>query len=381
MAAQQQVDDMVAAIAAMPAALAQGVANSLAAHPAAPAPAPRPRELTVAPLTEATPEAWKAWRTRFEATARLNEWDNARQRMVTFVSMQGAAGEAVAHLPHGVPPPPAAGAPAVACPAAADYLDELEARFMPPAAGDVARGMYRQAAQTEEETLGAWHSRLRALAIRAYPHRTPAEMEADPDLIRQFIEGMTNHQVMEGVLVARPLTYANALVEATTRMGIFLTMRAKKTGKRVDSTDLRANLFAMEKASPSGTSTNSLGAIQCYSCDKAGHLARDCPTPRACFECGRKGHLARDCRRRGQTSQRGRAPYQRTRGNIRGRGRGRARGGVSKGRGNNRRALNAMAAMEFIASFGADHDDYDEGPNHEMDDNPRQTHQKASENC
>ena len=104
----------------------------LAAAPApAPAQAPRARDIVVRDLSEATPEAWRAWRSQFEVAADLNNWNDARQRKVAFISMTGKAREAVAHIPHGVPVAPAGGGPAPACPAASLLLDEMEARFLP----------------------------------------------------------------------------------------------------------------------------------------------------------------------------------------------------------------------------------------------------------
>ena len=147
----------------------------LAAAPApAPAQAPRARDIVVRDLSEATPEAWRAWRSQFEVAADLNNWNDARQRKVAFISMTGKAREAVAHIPHGVPVAPAGGGPAPACPAASLLLDEMEARFLPPAAGAVARRVYRQAAQMEDETISQWHSRLRALATSCLLYTSPS---------------------------------------------------------------------------------------------------------------------------------------------------------------------------------------------------------------
>ena len=108
----------------------------------------------------------------------------------------------------------------------------MEARFLPPAAGAVARRVYRQAAQLEDETISQWHSRLRALATRAYPHRTPAQMETNSDLIHHFVEKLTNSTIMEAVLNTNPATYAAALTEATSRMGHHLCAKAARTGNR-----------------------------------------------------------------------------------------------------------------------------------------------------
>ena len=375
---QQQLDNMVTA-------LTQGIGNAIAAAipaagPAAAAAAPRPREVTVAPLTEATPEAWKAWRTKFEATALLNNWDAARQRMIIFVSMQGKAGEAVAHLPHGVPQAPAGGGPAPPCPAAVDYLDELEARFVPPAAGKVARRMYRAAKQMEKETVGAFHSRLRALAVRAHPTWTAHDIETNLDLIGNFAEGLRNDAVVEHVLRCDPQTYAAALTDATAELQITHTMKSRKTGKPVDPNVVHADLFAMEEQ-PTAIIAAADGAgpsrRQCFECRSTDHAVTECPKA-TCYRCGRKGHIASSCTDSAHSSwnRRGR-PYpargQRSRGNGRYRGRGRYPRGGNRGRGTDRRAVNLMAAADFLASLDAN-----ALPNHGQDSN---SGYPASGNC
>ena len=59
----------------------------------------------------------------------------------------------------------------------------------------------------------------------------------------------------------------------------------------------------MREAGRSGTVS---GETRCYSCDRNGHLARNCPTPgqRVCYVCYQPGHEARDCKNRKREGER-----------------------------------------------------------------------------
>ncbi|KAI9550806.1 hypothetical protein GHT06_005079 [Daphnia sinensis] len=71
-------------------------------------------------------------------------------------------------------------------------------------------------------------------------------------------------------------------------------------------TQIVSRLDVMERKLPIAPNTGTRfsaasgrgSAGTCYNCNFAGHIARDCPKPRAireCYNCGQPGHIARDC--------------------------------------------------------------------------------------
>lgn len=42
------------------------------------------------------------------------------------------------------------------------------------------------------------------------------------------------------------------------------------------------------------------GGMQCYICNKSGHIKRNCPDGQKCYTCGKSGHLSRDCNQNGR---------------------------------------------------------------------------------
>ena len=55
----------------------------------------------------------------------------------------------------------------------ADTLDQLEAKFMPPARSQIARAHFDVACQAKGEDLLTWHNHIEALFRKATPTRTP----------------------------------------------------------------------------------------------------------------------------------------------------------------------------------------------------------------
>ncbi len=250
---------------------------------------------------------WQIWRRSAETTVTMCGWNNCRARREIFTAMEGSAAAWVADIPvndHLLPAPPAVpGLPAPAADAA-DYrllLNEYEARFLPPAAADVLRVAFRAAKAREGETLLAWHSRLRNLYARAYPHLDAAALQVSPDLRDQFILGIWDAKTRELAWSRRPATYAAALAEASNA----------QAGEHILKGRGDFDPFAVVKKE-----LHHMGSYEEYSDDDEGiHAARRSrAAPQSCWNCGKTGHIARECR-----PHRGRMDRPRSRDGARGR--------------------------------------------------------------
>jgi hypothetical protein len=117
--------------------------------------------------------------------------------------------------------------------------------------------------QQSKESVIQFHSRLLALWARAYPNW--ANNEEMP--IRRFAQGLRRQKVKEQVLRANPQTYEAALQAAQAEVAIV---------------DAHLAGFGQGGIIPGGAAAvepmeiGALADIQCHTCKKMGHMARNC---------------------------------------------------------------------------------------------------------
>ena len=240
-------------------------------------------------LTATDGAAWQAWRSNFELVVTINGWDNKRARLEAASSMNGAAKAYVAHIPH------KAGLGIV--PDVRLLLDAYEAFFMPTGSADVARIAFDAARQTEEETITAWHARLRNLHSRAFPDVAAADRETDATLMDRFAIGQIDETICDLLLDHRPTTYSDCLSKATLKCANRITKNARRSATDTESPALLAisanQMAELCALSPPSTSSNNSSYSKrppfrpnsrfnnrrpphCYFCKKIGHVKKDC---------------------------------------------------------------------------------------------------------
>ena len=210
-------------------------------------------------------------------------------------------------------------------------------RFLPPAAGQLAREQFRAAKQWQQEDITAWHTRLTELYARAFPD---GNLETDVVLIEQFVLGLAHPKVMEKTLDTSPQTMQAALNSATTKLAnVERVQRATGAGRR--------GVMSLNHPAES-EEEGQIAAMggECFHCKTTGHYRAECPL---------RSYPREEAQRRAnQRNQPGRVGAHRGRGGGRGRGRGNGgrqpfRRGAGRGRQDNqgqgrpgRAAINAI---------------------------------------
>ena len=140
---------------------------------------------------------WRAWRRRFYMVANENGWNDAQQRVNLAAAMDEEANQAVQDIDYN--------APGMTIEL---LLNAYENRFMPQAAGAVARAEFKTARQLPGETVVDWHTRAREAFLRAHPQ---ANAELDQNLIDCYVEGLSDPTIRDYTMDQQPATYAAAL--------------------------------------------------------------------------------------------------------------------------------------------------------------------------
>ena len=156
------------------------------------------------------------WKDNFTLAAEINGWNNDRQCREAKANIEGAAARMISDIPH-----------IVLGQTVVQLLALYEARFLPAAAGDMARVQFRTACQKEAESILQWHTRVRELFTRSYPAEP---LEASVQLRDQFILGLSESKIKEYTWDSHPATFAAALANASSKSASNTVMAASALG-------------------------------------------------------------------------------------------------------------------------------------------------------
>lgn len=283
----------------------------------------RPATRKATPFTSGDPVEWRAWRTGFEISARIADWDNLRQCREAKQAMQGNAFRYTDEVPFEA----AAGADAILI---ADLLTALENRFLPPAAGRLARSQLTDARQKIGETANDWHARIRDLFNRAHPG---GGHEANQDLIDKFCAGLVDKEIRTYTYDHHPATFAAALNEAQDKQATITVLAAVDAAYAATGDTQIGAMQPPNRFASKGPAAR--GPMNCWFCESPNHRRSECEMFSKALKLVDKARSGEGGRREGK--DRVQAAY-----NISGRGRGgsgwRGRkpargGGAGRGRG------------------------------------------------
>jgi hypothetical protein len=204
---------------------------------------------------------WMSFRAAFINTCNFNQYSDQQAKYALLGCMRGSAFLTVANVNHedvnfNI----------------VDVLDDYEARFLPPAASDMARTRYETATQGVKESVLEWHGRLRMLHTRAYGNEGN-----ENQLIRAFSHGLRSRKVKENLLRAQAQTYDHALNVAQTEQAVQDSMNYIPGSVP----NFATTIAGQKPRRKDGSEPMEIGAIgdgrkQCHICHQFGHIAKDC---------------------------------------------------------------------------------------------------------
>jgi hypothetical protein len=212
---------------------------------------------------------WSSFRVAYINAANFNRFSQTQFKQALLGCMRESAFLAVQNLNHqdddetGI-----------------ELLDRYEAKFLPPAASDLARSKFETATQMEKESIIGWHGRVLGLFSRAYGL---AGNMGEALLIRAFARGIRNRRVREHCLRSQPQTFDAALAAAQTEQSV-LDSSSFIPGAAPPNTTIAGQKVQRTGHRQGGAEPMEIGALssatattQCHSCRSYGHFARDCP--------------------------------------------------------------------------------------------------------
>lgn len=227
------------------------------------------RKLTI--FSSAVPTEWRTWRRNFSTIAIINGWNDIRQRREAASAMEGSAALAVQDIDHETAND------------IEELLDGYQSRFIPEAASKMARSEFNTSFQKPNETLIQWHTRLRELFCRSFPH---TDIEDNPIAIDQFVNFLLDASIQMYVLDNNPGTFSEALNLAQNKRSNQMIMKKTSTERGLNQMSYNGE----EEINAMGRPWNNRSQG-----NRGGRGRNQRGNDRKCWYCGKPGHVKRDC--------------------------------------------------------------------------------------
>jgi len=253
-------------------------------------------------LTSTKDIEWKTWRLNFHIVSRINGWNDLRSRREAASALEGAAKRAVSDIDHET------------IGDIQGLLDAYEERFVTQASSDLTRVTFMRSAQEHDESILAWHTRVRDYFLQAYPHTLT---HTNRTLIDQFILGLQDIKIIEYVWDFKPATFSEALRAANNKAASIAVVNSRRNPSSTGAssshpqTPVQAPLpggvriktepgvHSLETTTPPGCDTppTCLCAMDLRSPQQRFPTSSAVPptSSSACWNCQRLGHYKREC--------------------------------------------------------------------------------------
>ena len=206
------------------------------------------------------PIKWTTFRRQFETASIISGWKDSLAVQKLTLSVKEEAAQATEHisLPLSI--------------TLEGALDKYEAIFITPSGQDMAEMEFEQSKRKSDETLLAWHTRLRSLFIRAYPDE---DYNSARKLKNHFVLSLRDRALSMTLKISpefKTITYAVLLTRA---QEIYAGMQSVKTSALPS-----LNAIFPESDEQSGINALNTGeaAVKCHFCSNVGHIIRNCPS-------------------------------------------------------------------------------------------------------
>ena len=251
-----------------------------------------------------------------------------------------------------------------------EFLDRLQARFLPMAAQLSSQHAVELCKQKNDETVGDFHARLITEFNLAYPNE--ADPHTSPYLIRRYNYGLKDASVQLHVMQNQPAHYDECLRLAEERvacLGAVASCHRPGGGRinameggapegvgAIDQRTMTSTALAnksLRRGDWPGAPVPNPGGKKCYKCGSDYHLRSSCPTDALSDRTGRRPFDNRQTAEEVQAIRKGKA-NKKQRGGRAGASSG-GRGGSTTGtRGTDKRRVNVIEADE--AAMGGNTD-------------------------
>ena len=231
------------------------------------------KEHESAKLTGTDPESWITFKDNFLTTSQLNEWTPKRAKLKLKAAVRDEAARAVQHIKMD---------PAWTL---SDALTAYEEVFIHPAGVELAQAELERAKKKADETLLAFHTRLRYLFLRAYPEEEPETSKRLKDLFSTQLNSLALSKELRTSPTYRQEKYTTLLTRAQDIEATYKTLQdAYKQNRGIHAIQLyddevvgdNATVNALAGSRPDRAGADR-GKLRCHACDADDHLLRQCP--------------------------------------------------------------------------------------------------------